>query len=85
VKSCITTRERDLLAGLGLRIPAGQRFDVIGGDRHAVLVTQQVLEQDLQRERQARDVVARLQDLEAVDLELATTNLQPTFGAKAVR
>ena len=50
-------RERDLVAGLGLGVPVGERLDVLRADRLPVLVAQQVLEQDLQRERQPRDVV----------------------------
>ena len=42
----------------------------------AVLVAQQVLEQDLQRERQPRDVEARLQRVEPVDLERAARQRQ---------
>ena len=71
VKSCITTRagrEGDLLDWLGVGVPAGQRLDVGGADRLAVLVAQQVLEQDLQRERQPRDVELRLQRVEPEDL-----------------
>ena len=49
-------RELDLRARLGVRIPAGQRLDVILGDVGAVLGPQQRLEQDLQAERQAGDV-----------------------------
>ena len=50
-------RELDLLVGLGVGVPAGERRDVVGGDVGAVLGAQQVLEQDLEAERQARDSV----------------------------
>ena len=46
-------RERDLLLRRALHVPARQRFDVGRLHEPAVLVAQQVLEQDLQRERQA--------------------------------
>ena len=57
VKSCSSTRagmnEISFCASL-LRVPARERLDVVGLDEAAVLVPQQVLEQDLQRERQPR-------------------------------
>ena len=51
-------REGHFLAGGRVGVPARQRLDVRGADRLAVLVAQQVLEQDLQRERQPGDVEA---------------------------
>ena len=48
-------REDDLLLDVRRVIPVGQGLDVARLDRRAVLVAQQVLEQDLQRVRQARD------------------------------
>ncbi len=42
----------DLRVRLGARVPPGQRLDVVGGDVRAVLGAQQVLQQDLQAERQ---------------------------------
>ena len=69
-------REGDLLRGLGLRVPRGERLDVLRADADAVLVAQQVLEQHLQRERQARDVVGGLQCLEGVDLICAPADLE---------
>ena len=77
-------RERDLVGGLGLRVPGGERLDVVLGDGDAVLVAQQVLEQHLQGEGQARDVVARLQRLEAVDLIRAPADLEVAAGIKGV-
>ena len=41
-------RERDLLARVGLGIPPRERLDVLGAHGVAVLVSQQVLQQDLQ-------------------------------------
>ena len=61
-------REGDLLRRLGLRVPRRERLDVLGADADAVLGAQEVLEQDLQGERQPRDVELRLQRVEAVDL-----------------
>ena len=51
-------REGDLVMRQGLRVPGQQRVDVALLDVHAVLEAQQVFQQDLQRERQAVDVVA---------------------------
>ena len=65
VKSCITTRagrELDLDVRLGLRVPRGERPDVVGGDVGAVLGAQQVLQQDLQREGQRGNLLAQLLD-----------------------
>ena len=60
-------REGDLVRGRGGRIPLQQRLDVRARDAHAVLEAQQVLEQDLQRVGQARELVLR-QRREAPDL-----------------
>ena len=56
------------MRGLVAGDPLGDRLDVVGGDGLAVLVAQQVLEQDLQRVRQPRHVVLRLERVEAEDL-----------------
>ena len=48
----------DLLRRLCGGIPAGDRLDVARGDGDAVLAPQHVLEQDAQRVREPRDVVA---------------------------
>ena len=59
VKSCSSTRaganEISLLRR-ALDVPARERLDVGRLDEAAVLVAQQVLEQDLQRKRQAGDL-----------------------------
>ena len=63
-------RERDLARGLGGRVPGGEAGDVRGPNGTSVLGAQQVLEQDAERERQARDVCARdlrVDRVEAVD------------------
>src|SRR5690606_14830509 len=54
--------------------PAGQRLDVVVGDPYAVVVAQQVLEQDLQRVREVRDV--RAERAQAVDLVALTADLE---------
>ena len=69
-------RERDLLRRLRGVVPGGERLDVGGADADPVLVAEQVLEQDLQRERQAGDVELRLQRVEPVDLERAVADLE---------
>ena len=45
-------REGDLLLHLRGHVPAGERLDVLGIDEPRVFAAQQVLEQDLERERQ---------------------------------
>ena len=47
--------EGDFLLRLDGHIPAAERLDVLGIDEPAILAPQQVLEQDFQRVRQARD------------------------------
>src|SRR5690606_9560323 len=61
---------------LGRRVPVRHRLDVPGLDRHAVLMAQEVLQQDLHREREPGDVEALAQPGQAgvgvglaVDLE----------------
>jgi hypothetical protein len=49
--------EGDLGVGLSLGVPVEQRVDVLAGDVYAVLVAQQVLQQDAQRVGQARDAL----------------------------
>ena len=53
--------ELDLGVGLGLGVPAGQRAHVVCGDVRPVLGAQQVLQQDLQAERQRLRAVHRVQ------------------------
>ena len=40
--------EGDFLAGLGFRLPVGQRFDVLGAHGQAVLAAEQVFEEDFE-------------------------------------
>ena len=49
-------REGDLAGGEFPGVGLGERDDVVAGDALAILVTQQVLEQDLQRVGEASDV-----------------------------
>ena len=74
MKSCISTRAGvNAISSLGSALASQrrERLDVLRADRLAVLVAQQVLEQDLQRERQPGDVVLRLEGLEPEDLVAA--------------
>jgi len=59
--------ERDLARGDRLGVPGGEGPDVVGGDRLAVFVPQEVFQKDLQRERQPRQVdPGRAQGVEPV-------------------
>jgi hypothetical protein len=70
--------------GLRLRLPRRDRLDLLGGDELAVLVAQQVLEQDLQRVRQPGDVELLLERVEPEDLVGLAADLQVGAGAKGV-
>ena len=76
--------KRDLGAGLGGRIPGGDRLDVGARHRLSVLEAQRVLEQHLQRVRKAGDVVGGLKRVEAEDLVLAARHFEGVAGAEAV-
>ena len=79
-------RELDLLVGLGVGVPAGERLDVVGGDVRAVLGAQQVLQQHLEAERQRLDVeTVALDGVESVDLVGLAVDVQRALGTKAVR
>ena len=77
-------RERDLGARLGAGVPSRQRLDVLRANRFPVLVAQQVLEQDLQRERQPRDVVRRLERVEPEDLIRALPDGERRLGVEGI-
>ena len=77
-------RERDLPAGLRRGVPSGERLDIAGADRAVALGAQQVLEQHLQRERQARHVEALGERVETKDLVRAPAHVQRVLRAKAV-
>ena len=75
--------EGDLLARRGLRIPVDEGLDIGLGDGRAVLVAQQVFEQDAQRVGQARGLVGpdRVEAIDAVGLAL---DGEFALGAEAV-
>ncbi len=70
-------RVLDLLAGLTVSVPSGDRPDIVCSDVRAVLGAQQVLQQHLEAVRQAGDIEAVAFDArEAVDLVRLVANLQ---------
>ncbi len=74
--------ERDLACRFGIWLPARHGLDLLASDRDAVLAPQQVLEKNLQRQRQPLDRQAGgLQSLQAEDLETAVADAQR--GARA--
>src|SRR5690606_9162461 len=73
--------ELDLLARLGVRVPAGQCPDVVGGDVRAVLGAQQVLQQDLQAVRQ---LLRAVHGGELEDLVRAVADIEGGLGVEAV-
>jgi hypothetical protein len=77
--------EGDLLGGLGARDPAGYRLDVRFRDRDAVLVPQDVLEQDAERVRKPQHVEPALERLDAEDLERAAADVELRPGSEAIR
>src|SRR5581483_6279158 len=71
--------------GRRLRIPREQRLDVGAAHRSIVFAAQQVLEEDLERERQAIDGRAIFGDaVQAVDLVAARADVERTQGAEAI-
>jgi hypothetical protein len=76
--------EADLLGRLGVVVPRGERLDVLLANGHAVLVAQEVLEQDLQRERQPCDVELLLEGIQPVDLIGTPADLEVGTGAKGI-
>src|SRR5581483_11405501 len=74
--------EGDLPVALAA-VPVGQGGNVVGQYRDSVLVTEQVLEQDLQGVRQAADVVARGQRIQPEDLVVLPGDRQPAPGTEA--
>ena len=77
-------REGDLIVLRRLRLPARQRLDVRPGDVPPVLVAEEVLEQDLQRERQAADAVGLFQGVEPPEREALATGVEGRAGGEAV-
>ena len=79
-------RERDLLGRRGLGLPPGEGFDVGGADGPAILGAEEIFEQDLDRERQARDGrVRRIQGVEPVDAEGLTQNGEAGLAIERVK
>ena len=78
--------ELDLVLDALLGVPAGDRLDVGGLDGLAVLVAEQVLEQDAQRVGQRLDVADLLLDerVEPVELDLAAADGDLRFAAETV-
>ena len=81
-------RELDLLAGLGVGVPAGERLDVLGGDVGAVLGAQQVLQQHLeavgQRGHRVVGEPLRLHRIQAEDLVVLAVHPECALGPEAV-
>ena len=71
----------DLLVGFGLGVPGGQRLDVGAGHGDAVLVAQQVLQEDLGGEGQA---IRALHGIQAEDLVGLAVHLQGVTGVETV-
>ena len=79
-------RVRDLGRRLGVRVPPGQGLDVGLGHGQAVLVPDQVFQQDLERERQRPGVRVFLLDRgQAEDRVRLAADGQVGSGTKAVR
>ena len=88
VKSCISTRAgRNEISRSSppspAAVPAGQGRDVVVGDPHAVVVAQQVLEQDLQRVGQPADAELVLEGAQAVDLVAFAAGLERARASMA--
>ena len=77
--------EGDLAVALPRLEPFGHAADVVGGDRAAVLMAQQIFQQHLQRERQAADagepVRLGLLQIEIVIAALADLQRPPAIEA----
>ena len=68
--------ERDLGRGLRRGVPPRQRLDVAGGHADSVLVAEQVLQEDLQRPGQSRQVEALGKAIESENLVLRAVDLE---------
>ena len=76
----------DLLVGCRLRIPLEERVDVLALDDAAVLVTEQIFEEDAERERElAGRGAERGQTAEAVDAVSRAGNRELPLRAEAIR
>jgi|GEM_PF-3609592 len=76
--------ERHLLAGAAFGVPVAERLDLLGGHIASVFLAQEVLQQHLQRERQAVDVVAFLERIQPVDFVLLALDVQRLAGVVTV-
>ena len=76
--------EGDLAVGSAGGVPVGERGDVVGGDRDAVLVAEQVLEEDPERERQVGDVADVVERRQGVDAQAAVADRQFLTAAERV-
>ena len=77
-------REGDFVGRRRLGVPVQQGLDIRAGDVHAVLEAEEVLEQDLQGERQAGQLGGR-QALQAVDLVVLRADLQGGARVRSFR
>ena len=87
VKSCITTRagvNAISLEGSALWSQLASASMSCLRTRHAVLGAQQVLEQDLQRERQPRDVELLLERVQPVDLIGTPADFEVGAGVEGI-
>ena len=74
--------EGDLAVGHAPGLPGEQRLDVVAGERAAVLVSQHVLEQDLEGKGQPRGALA--EGRQAVDHDLRAAHRERAAGPVAV-
>ena len=77
-----TRHERDLRFGHGARAPRQQRLDVLGPDPGATGVAKQVLEQDLDRERERRKIDPVRDSIQAI--EVGKAGAERRTGAERV-
>jgi hypothetical protein len=80
-------KKGDLGDGFGVRVPVRERQHVVALDAHAVLVAQQILEQDLERVRQTRDVDASVlgEARQAVVVQRTSPRSSASFTSKESR
>ena len=79
-------REGDLFLILAGDIPPGEHANILRIDESRVLAAQQILEQDLQRKRQARQPwVCLLEGGQAVELERLSTDPQRLARAERIQ
>ncbi len=77
--------EGDLGLGLCLRLPGGEGLDIVGRDRDAIFVAQEVFQQDLQGERQACHVEpGAAQGVEPIIVEGLPIHLERRSGVEGI-